>query len=188
MAVQRKLRGVGFFPSEPSGGDAAAIALTQHNPVHLYQRRTARCEVRLLPTSLSGINQEIRFAKSWASGSTSRPPSAPDARVRNQRYRIPAAGRQASWTSWANLVFNQPNRIFQQLRWNFNNREYWNARDSRRTAFNINVHTQFTNRWWLHVGGNRRTGGSDHCDRCARGGPAVRQDSLHRSLDHHRGR
>jgi hypothetical protein len=74
-------------------------------------------------------------------------------------------------------VFNQPNRIFQSLRWNFNNWEYWTS-DGLPTerAFNTNVHIQWTNRWWLHMGGTFGQVGATYCDRCARGGPAIRQD------------
>jgi len=43
-------------------------------------------------------------------------------------------------------------------------------------AFNSNVHIQWTNRWWLHIGGTVGQVGATYCDRCARGGPAIRQD------------
>ena len=72
----------------------------------------------------------------------------------------------------------QPNRVFRQLRWNFNNWEYWTiAGLPTERAFNTNVHTQFNNRWWLHMGGTLGQLGATYCDRCARGGPAIRQDA-----------
>ena len=75
------------------------------------------------------------------------------------------------------LQFYTPNQVFQQLRWNFNNWEYWTAAGlPTERALNTNVHIQFTNRWWLHTGGTVGQLGSTYCDRCARGGPAVRQD------------
>ena len=41
-----------------------------------------------------------------------------------------------------------------ELRWNFNNWEYWSVAGlPTERAFNTNVHTQFNNRWWLHMGG-----------------------------------
>jgi hypothetical protein len=43
-------------------------------------------------------------------------------------------------------------------------------------AFNTNVHTQLTNRWWVHLGGTLGQLATTYCDRCARGGPAIRQD------------
>ncbi|MBA3495685.1 MAG: carbohydrate binding family 9 domain-containing protein, partial [Gemmatimonadales bacterium] len=45
------------------GGDPAAIARTQRDPVHLYQRPDGPLTFDSTRTSLSGANQEIRFAK-----------------------------------------------------------------------------------------------------------------------------
>ena len=160
-------------------GDPAAIALTQRDPVHLYQRPDGPLTFDSTRTSLGGSNQEIRFAK--VGGKRLRFETA--YQRRSAGFEINDIGflRQADqqeWTSWANLAFNQPNRIFQQLRWNFNNWEYWSAAGlPTERAFNTNVHIQFTNRWWLHTGGTIGQLGTTYCDRCARGGPAVRQDA-----------
>jgi hypothetical protein len=159
-------------------GEPEAIASTQRDPVHLYQRLDGPLTFDSTRTSLSGTNQEIRFAK--VGGRRLHFETA--YQRRSPGFEINDVGflRQAdwqAWTSWANLVFNQPNRIFQQLRWNFNNWEYWTAAGlPTERAFNTNVHVQFTNRWWLHLGGTVGQLGATYCDRCARGGPAVRQD------------
>jgi hypothetical protein len=159
-------------------GSPAAIALTQQNPVHLYQRPDGPLTFDSTRTSLSGSNQELRFAK--VGGRRLHFETA--YQRRSAGFEINDIGflRQADqqeWTTWANLVFNDPNDIFQQLRWNFNNWEYWSAAGlPTERAFNTNVHVQFTNRWWLHVGGTVGQVGTTYCDRCARGGPAVRQD------------
>ncbi|MGN6393801.1 MAG: DUF5916 domain-containing protein [Gemmatimonadales bacterium] len=160
-------------------GDTAAIAATQRDPVHLYQRPDAGLDYDPTRTSLDGSNQEIRFAK--VGGRRLHFETA--YQRRSAGFEINDIGflRQADqqqWTSWANLVFNTPNRIFQQLRWNFNNWEYWTSTGlPTERAFNTNVHVQFTNRWWLHLGGTLGQLGATYCDRCARGGPAVRQDT-----------
>jgi hypothetical protein len=159
-------------------GEPEAIALTQRNPVHLYQRPDSPLEFDSTRTSLSGINQEIRFAK--VGGRRLHFETAYQRRTAGFEINDVGFLRQAdwqAWTSWANLVFNNPNRIYQQLRWNFNNWEYWTASGlPTERAFNTNVHVQFTNRWWLHLGGTVGQLGATYCDRCARGGPAVRQD------------
>jgi hypothetical protein len=160
-------------------GDPAAIALTQRDPVHLYQRPDGPLRFDSTRTSLSGSNQEVRFAK--VAGKRLRFETAYQRRTPgfeiNDLGFLLQADRQA-WTNWANLAFNEPNEIFQQLRWNFNNWEYWSAAGlPTERAFNTNVHVQFTNRWWLHLGGTLGQVGSTYCDRCARGGPAVRQDA-----------
>jgi hypothetical protein len=159
-------------------GDPAAIARTQQDPVHLYQRPDGPLTFDSTRTSLSGTNQQIRFAK--VGGKRLHFETAYQRRTPGFEINDIGFLRQADqqeWTSWANLVFNNPNNIFQQLRWNFNNWEYWTAAGlPTERAFNTNVHTQFTNRWWLHLGGTIGQIGATYCDRCARGGPAVRQD------------
>jgi hypothetical protein len=160
------------------GGDAAAITATQRNPVHLYQRPDASIAFDSTRTSLSGVNQELRFAK--VGGKRMHFETAFQRRTPGFEINDIGFLRQAdymAWTSWANLAWNSPNPIFQQLRWNFNNWEYWTS-DGLPTerAFNTNVHIQFTNRWWLHTGGTLGQLGATFCDRCARGGPAIRQD------------
>ncbi|HET9041343.1 MAG TPA: DUF5916 domain-containing protein, partial [Gemmatimonadales bacterium] len=159
-------------------GDAEAIARTQRDPVHLYQRPDGPLTFDSTRTSLSGANQELRFAK--VGGRRLHFETAYQRRTAGFEINDIGFLRQAdqqAWTSWANLVFNQPNRVFQQLRWNFNNWEYWTSAGlPTERAFNTNVHVQFTNRWWLHLGGTVGQLGATYCDRCARGGPAVRQD------------
>lgn len=160
-------------------GDATAIAETQRSPVHLYQRPDASVLFDSTRTSLSGINQEVRFAK--VGGKRMHFETAFQRRTPGFEINDIGFLRQAdymAWTSWANLAWNSPNPVFQQLRWNFNNWEYWTS-DGLPTerAFNTNVHIQFTNRWWLHTGGTLGQLGATFCDRCARGGPAIRQDA-----------
>ena len=96
---------------------------------------------------------------------------------------------QQMWTTWANLAFRNPNRVFRELRWNFNNWEHWSV-DGLPTerAFNTNVHTQFNNRWWLHAGGTLGQLGS-HLLRPLRARAARRSArTLHRALGRDRGR
>jgi Domain of unknown function (DUF5916)/Carbohydrate family 9 binding domain-like len=159
-------------------GSPAAIAQTQRDPVHLYQRPDGPLTFDSTRTSLTGSNLELRFAKVGGRRllfETAYQRRSPGFEVNDIGFLRQAD--QQTWTSWANLAFRTPNRVFQELRWNFNNWEYWTA-DGLPTerAFNTNVHIQFTNRWWLHLGGTLGQVGVTYCDRCARGGPAIRQD------------
>ncbi|MGH7497342.1 MAG: DUF5916 domain-containing protein [Gemmatimonadales bacterium] len=160
-------------------GDAAAIARTQQDPVHLYQRPDDDLAFDSTRASLGGSNQEIRFAKVGGKRlhfETAYQHRTPGFDINDIGFLRQAD--QRAWTSWANLVFAEPNPVFQQLRWNFNNWEYWTASGlPTERAFNTNVHVQFTNRWWLHLGGTMGQLGATYCDRCARGGPAIRQDA-----------
>ena len=159
-------------------GAAAAIALTQRDPVHLYQRPDGPLTFDSTRTSLTGSNLEVRFAKVGGRRlqfETAYQRRSPGFEINDIGFLLQAD--QQEWTSWAALAFRTPNRIFQSLRWNFNNWEYWTVEGlPTERAFNTNVHIQFTNRWWLHMGGTLGQVGATYCDRCARGGPAIRQD------------
>jgi hypothetical protein len=159
-------------------GDSAAIARTQRDPVHLYQRPDGPLAYDSTRTSLSGTNLELRFAKVGGKRlvfETAYQRRSPGFEINDIGF-LRQADQQA-WTTWAALAFRNPNRVFRELRWNFNNWEYWSiAGLPTERAFNTNVHTQFNNRWWLHIGGTLGQIGATWCDRCARGGPAIRQD------------
>jgi hypothetical protein len=168
----------GSFDVSRVTGNATAIAQTQRTTVHLYQRPDGPLTFDSTRTSLSGSNLELRFAKVGGRRlhfETAYQRRTPGFEVNDVGF-LQQADQQA-WTTWAALAFLTPNRVFQQLRWNLNNWEYWSAAGlPTERAFNTNVHTQFTNRWWLHLGGTLGQLGATFCDRCARGGPAIRQD------------
>ncbi len=159
-------------------GTEAAIARTQRTAVHLYQRPDGPLTFDSTRTSLSGSNLELRFAKvggKTLSFETAYQRRTPGFEINDIGFLQQAD--QQEWTTWAALHFRTPNAVFQSLQWNFNNWEYWSlAGLPTELAFNTNVHTQFNNRWWLHLGGTLGQLGTTYCDRCARGGPAVRQD------------
>ena len=159
-------------------GSAAAIARTQRDPVHLYQRPGGPLAYDSTRTSLTGTNVELRFAKVGGKRlvfETAYQRRSPGFESNDIGF-LRQADQQA-WTTWAALAFRNPNRVFRELRWNFNNWQYWSiAGLPTERAFNSNVHTQLNNRWWLHAGGTLGQIGTTWCDRCARGGPAIRQD------------
>jgi hypothetical protein len=168
----------GSFDVSHVTGDAEAIARTQRNPVHLYQRSDGPLEFDSTRTSLGGTNLELRFAKVGGRRlifETAYQRRTPGFEINDIGFLRQAD--QQMWTSWANLAFREPNAVFRELRWNFNNWQHWSL-DGLPTerAFNTNVHTQLNNRWWLHAGGTLGQIGATWCDRCARGGPAIRQD------------
>jgi len=169
----------GSFDVSRVSGTPAAIARTQRSSVHLYQRPDGPLVFDSTRTSLSGTNAELRFAKVGGDRlhfETAYQHRSPGFEINDVGFLRQAD--QEEWTTWAALAFRKPNRIFQQLRWNFNNWEYWTVAGlPTERAFNSNVHIQFSNRWWLHTGGTLGQVGSTYCDRCARGGPAIRQDS-----------
>jgi hypothetical protein len=159
-------------------GDPEAIARTQRSTVHLYQRPDGPLEYDSTRTSLSGSNLELRFAKVGGRRlifETAYQRRTPGFEINDIGFLRQAD--QQMWTSWANLAFREPNAVFRELRWNFNNWNHWSIEGlPTERAFNTNVHTQLNNRWWLHAGATLGQIGATYCDRCARGGPAIRQD------------
>ncbi|HKK08986.1 MAG TPA: DUF5916 domain-containing protein, partial [Gemmatimonadota bacterium] len=159
-------------------GSPEAIARTQRSTVHLYQRPDGPLVYDSTRTSLSGSHLELRFAKVGGERlhfETAYQRRTPGFDINDVGF-LEQADRQA-WTTWAQLAFRTPNAVFQRLSWNFNNWEYWSlAGLPTERAVNTNVHTQLNNRWWIHLGGTLGQLGTTWCDRCARGGPAVRQD------------
>ena len=159
-------------------GTPEAIAITQQDQVHYYQRPDDDIEFDPTRTSLSGYAMEARFAKV---GGTRTVFETGYAR-RSAGFEINDLGflNQSdiqTWNTWFALRFNKPNKVFQRLNWNFNWWQYWTLEGlPTDRAFNSNVHTQFNNRWWLHAGGTIGIG-QTYCDRnCTRGGPALKQE------------
>ena len=169
----------GSFDLSRVSGTAEAIARTQRDPVHLYQRPDGPLRFDPTRTALDGSNVELRFAKVGGDRlrfETAYQRRTPGFEVNDLGFLLQAD--QEMWTTWATLMWRKPNRIFRELRWNFNNWEHWSVAGlPTERAFNTNVHTRFNNRWWLHAGGTLGQIGATYCDRCARGGPAIRQDA-----------
>ncbi len=161
-------------------GSADAISRTQQRPAHYFQRPDDRVVLDPERTSLSGTAAEIRVAK--VGGTRTRFESG-YAR-RSSGFEVNDVGflnraNDQTWNNWLGLYWTTPNRIYQRIQWNFNYWQYWTL-DGLTTerAVNTNSHIQFTNRWWLHLGGTLGLGPT-YCDRnCTRGGPAVRVEPM----------
>ncbi|MEO9225489.1 MAG: DUF5916 domain-containing protein, partial [Gemmatimonadaceae bacterium] len=90
---------------------------------------------------------------------------------------LQAADHQA-WNNWAALNFLTPTRLYNSLRINGNFWSQWttNGLPVDRT-FAANAHMILHNNWGLHGGFSLGPIGATYCDRCARGGPAVRNSA-----------
>jgi hypothetical protein len=160
-------------------GSAPAIAATQRDAVHYYQRPDAGLGFDSTRTSLTGDAEEVHFGKVGGlhtNFETSYLRRSPGFEVNDLGFLLRAD--QQSWNNWFGFHFNKPTRVYQRANWNFNWWQYWTAAGlPQERAANTNTHIQLNNRWWVHAGGTIGQLGSTFCDRCARGGPAVRQDS-----------
>lgn len=160
-------------------GNPAAIDATQRSSVHFFQRLDAELDYDPTRTSLGGDAEQIRFAK-FGGGKL---------RFETSYQRISSGFeandlgflRRADWQSqatWAALQFNKPGPFFRRLGWNFNEEQQWTTKGLPLDRWvNSNVHFELPNSWWLHAGGSLGGLGTVYCDRCARGGPALRTDS-----------
>lgn len=159
-------------------GTPAAIDGTQRSSVHFYQRPDGELDYDPSRTALSGSAMQLRFAK-FGGGllrfETSYQRVSPGFEANDLGFL-----RRADWQSfatWASLNFNNPGPFYRRLWWNVNQWNDWTAGGlSLERAFNTNVHFELPNSWWFHLGGTLGGLGTMYCDRCARGGPALRTD------------
>jgi hypothetical protein len=160
-------------------GTPQAMTLTQLDAVHQYQRPDGGQRVDPNLRVLTGDAEEVHFGKvggKVTNFETSYLRRSPGFEANDLGFLLRAD--QQSWNNWLGLRFNTPTHLYRRANWNFNWWQYWSAGGlPQEAAFNTNMHSQLTNRWWLHLGGTLGQLGTTYCDRCARGGPAVRQDS-----------
>ena len=158
-------------------GSREAIAGTQLNSAHNYQRPDDHVRFDSTRTSLSGGAQEILFRRQngFIQFQTSYLRRSPGFEINDMGFLY--LSDQQTWNNWAALNWTSPTRLFQRAFWNFNWWQYWTT-DGLPTdrAFNTNAHVTFKNQWSLHFGGTLANIGDVFCDCGARGGPAYRRD------------
>ena len=169
----------GSFDLSRLTGTAAAIALTQRDPVHYYQRPGAGVSYDPTRTSLAGDAEELLFGKVGGGVTrfeTSYQRRSPGFEVNDLGFLLQAD--QQSWNTWFGVQSLHPTSVYQQAWWNFNWWQYWTAAGTPvERAANTNGHVQLNNRWWVMGGVTAGQLGTTFCDRnCSRGGPAVRAD------------
>jgi hypothetical protein len=156
-------------------GSAAAIDATQRSTVHNYQRPDVDLGYDPTRTSLWGDAEELQVAKiagMWRF-ETSYQRRSPGFELNDLGFL--RRGDQQSWSTWSQMRFLTPTTVYRQIFWNANWWMHWTTGGlPQERAFNTNAHAQLQNRWWLHGGGTIGQLGTTYCDRCARGGPALR--------------
>jgi len=165
----------GSFDLSNVRGSPAAIALTQRNSTHNYQRPDDGIIFDSTRTSLSGDAEEILLTRrnGFIQFQTSYQRRSPGFEINDLGFLL--RSDQQGWNTWGSLNWQKPNKVFQRAFWNFNWWQFWTTGGlPTDRAFNTNFHGQLKNQWFLHVGGTVGNLGDIFCDRCARGGPAVR--------------
>jgi hypothetical protein len=161
-------------------GSPRAIAATQTDPVHDFQRPDAGLRFDSTRTSLTGNAEELLFGK-YGGGvvrfETSYLRQSTGYEVNDLGY-LRRADEQ-SWSTWAALTFRNARWFYRSAQFNVNQWNFWTAAGlPTDRGVNTNWHINLTNNWWVHIGNTLTQLGTTFCDRCARGGPAVRQSPL----------
>jgi hypothetical protein len=160
-------------------GTAAAIASTQLDGVHRYQRPDDKLTFDPNRTSLSGNAQRLTISK--FGGGFTRFQSvyqrfSPGFETNDVGFQ-PRADEQM-FRNWLAFQFNNPTKLFRAAFFNFNTFQTWTTEGlPTNMSLNTNWHVQFPNQWWGHVGGNFGNFKATYADREARGGPAVRRST-----------
>ncbi len=159
-------------------GSAPAIAATQRDATHYYQRPDA-ARFDSTRTTLSGDVEALQFGKVGGNHllfQSNFERRSPGFEINDLGYLQRAD--QVAWSTWAGYFDRHTRKLYQRFQWNFNWWQYWTTAGlPEERAFNTNTHTTFPNTWSLHFGGTIGQLGTTYCYSCARGGPAVRQDS-----------
>jgi hypothetical protein len=159
-------------------GSAQAIAATQQDATHYYQRPDANLGFDSTRTSLTGDDEMLQFGKVGGAHllfQSNVERRSPGFEINDLGYLQRAD--QVAWSTWAGYFDRHRRAFYQRFQWNFNWWQYWTTGGlPEERAFNTNTHTTFINTWSLHFGGTIGQLGTTYCYSCARGGPAVRQD------------
>jgi hypothetical protein len=160
------------------GGSPTAVSATQESSVHYYQRPDGDLRYDPTRTSLTGHSAEVNFGKVGGERvrfETSYQRVSPGFEANDLGFL-----RRADWQSqatWFSLNWNRPSLFFRQLFWNFNEEQQWTTAGlPLDRSLNTNVHFALRSNWWIHAGMSVGGLGAVYCDRCARGGPALRTD------------
>ena len=168
----------GYYSQSVVNGSAAAIAATQRNSVHNYQRPDDGIALDSTRTSLGGYSAQVSFSKiggGMTRGNTGFQMLSPGFEINDVGF-LNRANAKNQWF-WYQVRRDKPTKFYRF--WNFNVNQWTNwAWDNTRTELggNINAHLQFKNSMWLHFGQGGNALAPSLCDNCTRGGPALRQE------------
>ena len=160
-------------------GTPEAIASTQLDGVHRYQRPDDNISFDPTRTSLFGDAERLTISK-FGGGitrfQTVYQRFSPGFETNDVGFQSRADEQMLR--NWFALQFNEPTKAFRRAFFNFNTFQTWTTEGlPTNMSLNTNWHVQFPNQWWGHIGSNFGNFTGTFSDREARGGPAVRRSS-----------
>ena len=164
-----------YLAASRVAGSVNAIRLTESNSTHYYQQPGDDIALDSA-TSLTGTYGQLKFGK-YGGGHTRIETSL--VRI-SPGYEINDLGylRRADildWSTWGALSFQTKTKYYNWAQLNGNHWQHWNTSGlPLENAWNFNGHLGFHNNWNIHAGGTVAGIGRVFCDRCTRGGPALR--------------
>jgi hypothetical protein len=178
---QRRYELAGMIAASRVVGTPEVLLQTQQSPVHYYQQPNDDLEVDPTRTSLSGYAGQLKFGK-YAGGitrfETSVVRQSPGFEANDLGFLRRAD--LTDWSTWAALSFRNARGFYRWAQLNGNHWETWNTSGTRlQNALNFNGHMGlnnlgFLNNWDVHLGTTIDRLTESYCDRCTRGGPALR--------------
>lgn len=164
------------FSGSYVSGSPEAMAATQRNSVHQYDRPDDRLAFDPTRTSLIGDAERVSLSK--FGGGITRFQSvlqrfSPGFESNDLGFLTRAD--QMMFRNWFSLQFNKPTAYYRRVQANFNTNNLWSAAGlATGQGLNTNWHVELPNTMWLHAGINVNALTATFNDREARGGPAVR--------------
>src|SRR5687767_783395 len=168
-----------YIAGSTVSGTQDAIAATQRDGVHRYQRPDDDLEYDPTRTSLTGNAQRLTVSK--FGGGVTRFQSvlqrfSPGFETNDLGFQ--ARADEKMFRNWFSLNFNKPTNVWQRAAFNFNTMQRWTTDGLPTTiGLNTNWHLQFKNFFWGHIGANVNNFTETYNDRVARGGPALRNSA-----------
>lgn len=160
-------------------GTAPAIASTQRDGVHRYQRPDDDISYDPTRTSLTGDAERLTVSK--FGGGITRFQSvlqrfSPGFETNDLGFQSRAD--EMMFRNWFSLQYNTPTKLYTRAFLNFNTMQKWTTEGLPTTVgLNFNWHVQFPNWMWGHLGGNFGDFTKVYADRETRGGPALRRSA-----------
>src|SRR2546428_2199424 len=144
----------GSFDLSQVAGSAQAIAATQRDAVHYYQRPDVGLPYDTTRTSLSGSDAALQFGKVGGAHllfQTGYERRSAGFEINDMGY-LQRADQQ-TWSTWVGYFDRHHRALYHRFQWNFNWWQYWTTAGlPEGRAVNTNKHTTLPNTWAVHFG------------------------------------